>query len=97
MVSQIFLFRPTIRARIVIYKTLGMKFMLTYLTDDDVILFVDAVLTPVAEVWIDERTRPIITVILIVARVKVQITIDTMLCDNLCDRSIAKCTICNVL
>ena len=79
MVSQIFLFRPTIRARIVIYKTLGMKFMLTYLTDDDVILFVDAVLTPVAEVRIDERTRPIITVVLIVARVKVQITIDTML------------------
>ena len=96
MVSQIFLFRPTIRARIVIYKTLGMKLMLTHLTDDDVVLFVDAVLTPVAEVWIDERTRPVITVILIVARVKVQITIDTMLCDNLWGRSSAKCTTCSV-
>ena len=64
-----------------------MKLVQAYLAFDNILFFIDVLLTPMTEAGADNKARPIVAVILVMARVELQITINTMLSNKFRDRT----------
>ena len=61
----------------------GVQCKLTDFTGVNVVMFFNVICTPWAQIVIDQRTRPLIQVFLVMSWVKVKIAELTMLCDDL--------------
>ena len=68
-VSQLFV-SPAVRTRAVLGEAVRMQGVLAYFALEYVFMLLDVPLTPRAQVWVDERTRPFVTMGLKVARME---------------------------
>ena len=76
-------FIPTISARHVLCKATCMNGVLAHVTPFHAVMLLDMLSAPRAMAIINERTGPLVSVGLIVTRMKMKVAICTMLCNAL--------------